>query len=429
MGTQGSFTRDMQLNTHHILPEISGNINECTCNKCSAYEDQLKEALAELGSAQMIIDILQKELLSSVSITNTQDNNIASMEGFVNFNSRRKKMKSPTCENGNLPIPQQFKPIPTIMNRYALLDNLEEATKTSHSHSHKETSEVIPKRNINKKKSLPTIKKKKIVIIGDSHARGLATEISSSLDNNFEVTGTVLPGARLENIIKLADGEISALGKSDAVIVMGGANDINKNETIIGLAHLRKFVEDRKNTNIMVVPAPHRYDLLGTSCVNKEIVVFNTELLKVVKSVGNVKIVQTNLNRDDFTRHGLHLNLSGKEKVAKLIGESIKQLIARKKAPSFISKRREEIITHHQKEAVDNPTNDNKGTKPETTISPMKHGETQAQIRKPLPSTSTDQNNEPPRTSNRIKKIPLTMNEDFLWLTGPLTRVYQQPVQ
>jgi len=100
----------MSCASSHILPEICGNINEYTCNKCSAYEDQLKEALAELGSAQMIIDILQEELLSSVSITNTHDNNIASMEGFVNFNPRRKKRKSPTSENVNLLIPQPFKP-------------------------------------------------------------------------------------------------------------------------------------------------------------------------------------------------------------------------------------------------------------------------------------------------------------------------------
>jgi hypothetical protein len=108
--------------------------------------------------------------------------------------------------------------------------------------------------------------------------------------------------------------------------------------TIIRLAHLRKFVEDRKNTNIMVVPAPHRYDLLESSCVNKEIVVFNRELLKVVKSIGNFEIVQANLNRDDFTHNELHLNFSSKEKVAKLIGESIKHLIARKKAHPSISK-------------------------------------------------------------------------------------------
>jgi hypothetical protein len=55
----------------------------------------------------------------------------------------------------------------------------------------------------------------------------------------------VIPRARLENITNLADGEINTLGKSDAVIVIGGANDINKNETNIGLKHLRKFVENR----------------------------------------------------------------------------------------------------------------------------------------------------------------------------------------
>jgi hypothetical protein len=48
----------------------------------------------------------------------------------------------------------------------------------------------------------------------------------------------VIPGARLENITNLADSEINTLGKSDALIVIGGANDINKNETNIGLKHL-----------------------------------------------------------------------------------------------------------------------------------------------------------------------------------------------
>jgi hypothetical protein len=38
--------------------------------------------------------------------------------------------------------------------------------------------------------------------------------------------------------------------------LIGGANDINKNETNIGLKHLGKFVENRRNTNIVVVTAP-----------------------------------------------------------------------------------------------------------------------------------------------------------------------------
>jgi len=46
----------------HILSKNNGKISEYVCNKCSVYETQLKEALEELESARMIIDILQKEL-------------------------------------------------------------------------------------------------------------------------------------------------------------------------------------------------------------------------------------------------------------------------------------------------------------------------------------------------------------------------------
>jgi hypothetical protein len=148
----------------------------------------------------------------------------------------------------------------------------------------------------------------------------------------------VIPGVRLENITNLADGEICALGKIDTVIVIGGANDINKSEANVGLKHLGKFVKNMQNTNIMIVNALHRYDLQETSCVNKEIGVFNRKPHKVVKTADNAKIIQANLSRNDFTCHGLHLNISGKEKMAKLIGENIKKLMSRKEETPFILK-------------------------------------------------------------------------------------------
>ena len=43
-------------------------------------------------------------------------------------------------------------------------------------------------------------KKKKIIVIGDSHARGCAREISNCLGKEFEVSGTVMPGAGLAHI-------------------------------------------------------------------------------------------------------------------------------------------------------------------------------------------------------------------------------------
>jgi len=47
----------------------TGNKDEIVCERCCDHEFQLKEELNELSSAQMIIDILQKELLLSKTIT------------------------------------------------------------------------------------------------------------------------------------------------------------------------------------------------------------------------------------------------------------------------------------------------------------------------------------------------------------------------
>jgi hypothetical protein len=113
-----------------LLPKNRGNTNEYVCNKCSVYESQIKEALDELGSARMILDILQKELLTSTATRNTQDNNLASMEGFVTPNPRKKEIKPHRCENDNLLMLQQFRPIPVVVNRYAPLDNLQVNTET-----------------------------------------------------------------------------------------------------------------------------------------------------------------------------------------------------------------------------------------------------------------------------------------------------------
>jgi hypothetical protein len=53
----------------------------------------------------------------------------------------------------------------------------------------------------------------------------------------------------------------------------------------------------------MIVTAPHRHNLQETSCVNMEIEVFNRKLHKMVKTADNVKIIQANISRNDFTLH------------------------------------------------------------------------------------------------------------------------------
>jgi hypothetical protein len=155
--------------------------------------------------------------------------------------------------------------------------------------------------------------------MGDSHMKGYASELLYHLDNKFEVMGVVMPGARIQNIVQLCDQEVNSLTKEDMVILWGGSNDVVKNETMNGLRHLRKFVNKKKNTNFIHITAPHRYDLMDLSCVNEEIKVFNRKMHKIIKLENNVKILDIKLDRSCYTRHGLHLNVTGKEKVREMI--------------------------------------------------------------------------------------------------------------
>ena len=85
----------------------SCSIKDYVCNKCSVYETQLKEVLDELRSAQLIINILHKELLTASSTKNAHGNDLASTEGFVDTKVRRKKTKSSKWENSNTLKSQQ----------------------------------------------------------------------------------------------------------------------------------------------------------------------------------------------------------------------------------------------------------------------------------------------------------------------------------
>jgi hypothetical protein len=129
----------------------------------------------------------------------------------------------------------------------------------------------------------------------------------------------------------LLSQEINLLTRKDTVILWGGSNDIAKNEAVSGLGSLRKFVNNKKNTDIVLITAPHRYDLMEFSCVNEEIKIFNRKMHKIMKLKNNVKILDTNVDRSCYTKPGLHLNRIGKERVMERILNQIKTPINKNK--------------------------------------------------------------------------------------------------
>jgi len=52
-----------------------------------------------------------------------------------------------------------------------------------------------------------------------------------------------------------------------------------KNETYKGLRCISQFIRNKRHTKVKIMEAPHRFDLVPTSCVNKE-VYFQQEIAK-----------------------------------------------------------------------------------------------------------------------------------------------------
>jgi hypothetical protein len=122
-------------------------------------------------------------------------------------------------------------------------------------------------------------------------------------------------------------------------ILCGGAKNIGKNETHKGLHCISQFIRNKSHTNETIMKASHRFDLVPTSCVNKEVVSFDRQLQKTIKSINHAEIVNMSTKREHFTRHGLHINGSGKNWITNLLATKIMQIFTthKPKSPIFLT--------------------------------------------------------------------------------------------
>jgi RNase H-fold protein (predicted Holliday junction resolvase) len=112
--------------------------------------------------------------------------------------------------------------------------------------------------------------------------------------------------------------------------VWGGSNDISGNNTKEAIDQLRNFIEEATTVNLVIMKVPLRHDLMPTSCVNKEVLKFNTQIEKRVKAYPNTKLFDIDLDRSYYTAHGQHLNSSGKELIANKLAILIKDVLVEK---------------------------------------------------------------------------------------------------
>jgi hypothetical protein len=105
----------------HLCEQNFGISDKELCVSCSEMKKYVQELSAELKSAQLIIKLLREELRSNMHETSTTNNSTENSLEWKIVSANKGKDRNRSVIITPLQIP---KSIPTIINRYILLDNL-----------------------------------------------------------------------------------------------------------------------------------------------------------------------------------------------------------------------------------------------------------------------------------------------------------------
>jgi len=95
-------------------------------------------------------------------------------------------------------------------------------------------------------------------------------------------------------------------------------------------------VQNRSNTNVIIINGPNRYDLEETSCMNKEVKVYNRKLNNIKRRYNYTEVTDMSADRDHYTKHGLHMNGIDKDWLARRIANTINKLFVNHKLAPII---------------------------------------------------------------------------------------------
>jgi hypothetical protein len=262
----------LPISTCERKPKISA----LRCDNCSQLDNQLKVTLNELSSVKLIIEILNEEIKiwkqtfhinlnpgttwSTAKSSNPRSPTTVRQPKEVHgisihcmpTTSNRFEMLSDLSEDGN-----RFKPAKepcgyprrqqrksdckeaTPRRNYCSGTEITQHAFTKHDNATngnlKNSTRKIPvvingqtplsaSTSINRKKhdsSFQQNKDHKIIIIGDSHARGASSNLQHNLDTIFGPSGFVNPGANVNSPISSVTSDIKHLRSKDVMVLWG----------------------------------------------------------------------------------------------------------------------------------------------------------------------------------------------------------------
>jgi hypothetical protein len=174
-----------------VFNEVVMEGSEICCESYKKLKLELQKTLSQLSSALTIITLLQENenLLCPVSDwTNGQKLN----QDRISVQNEGKESTWNLANSGRYkrlskPDTRYCQPIPKSVNRYEVLQNLNEPKTGPYNLGLVNTKDLKSEQGVSGKR------KQKIIIIGVSHAKGFAAEITHNLRRTFEVTGYVKP--------------------------------------------------------------------------------------------------------------------------------------------------------------------------------------------------------------------------------------------
>jgi hypothetical protein len=101
-----------------------------------------------------------------------------------------------------------------------------------------------------------------------SYGRDIPTSLSK-INVHVSVFGEIKPAAKVKDVLKNCVRDCTALGQQDRVVIMGGANDISRNETKNCVNTFKSTLFALTSTNVVVLNILTKHDLVKESIVNK----------------------------------------------------------------------------------------------------------------------------------------------------------------
>ena len=151
---------------------------------------------------------------------------------------------------------------------------------------------------------------------------------------------------------------------------------------------------------------PHPHDLPEWSCVNREVKTFNRKLVKLMKPYQHVTVMRVDPDRKFFTQHGLHMNNSGKERLASEIANLSANILLKHEVISLGWK-------NEQEDGINDGANeDSSSLREELKVTLLVTTNVEASTDELVQSGPIHMGR---RISKRQKKPPVIKSDDFLW--------------